>query len=272
MLSVFGDESSDETKSRVFAVAGVVGTEKMWEDLDSQWVARIAGVPFHAKDCESDKGDYERADHKDNQALYRDLTTLLAASEISGWGIAINLEAQRAILPDAPDLAYYKGFSEVISTMIVFAAKYQQPVKFTFDMRQESDYNSAFLYKMYRERPEVKVDMFRSVTFACSRDEPGIQVADLWTRECMKALDNQVGPVKREKRKSWAALESTGRFKIEGLGEEWFLSLREQLAGLQRESGIEPVAYNQWLNRNRLQNNTTNLFRFFEWTMKQRGL
>ena len=75
--------------------------------------------------------------------------------------------------------------------MVVLAAKYNQPVKFTFDMREESEHNSAFLYKMYRERPEVKVDMFRNVTFARSREEPRVQVADLWARETMKALAPQ---------------------------------------------------------------------------------
>ena len=38
--------------------------------------------------------------------------------------------------------------------MVFFAANYNQSVKFTFDMREESEYNSAFLYKMYRERPK----------------------------------------------------------------------------------------------------------------------
>jgi hypothetical protein len=269
VLSVFGDESSDETKQRVFAVAAVVGTENQWDVLAEAWLARTKGVPFHANHCESGWGDYKDIPHADNHLLYRDLTTLLVGSGLSGWGFAIDLAAQKKIFPDAPDISYYKGFSEVIAAMVVLAAKYNQPVKFTFDMREESEHNSAFLYKMYRERPEVKVDMFRNVTFARSREEPRVQVADLWARETMKALDNIIGPVKRGPRKSWEALAGTKRFAMDAIGLEWFESLKGQMDSMQREYGMEPVKYHQWLNRNKLQPSITNMFRFLEWTSKE---
>ena len=62
------------------------------------------------------------------------------------------------------DIAYYKGFAEVLSAMTIFAANNNQPVKFTFDSREESDYHSVFLYKMFRERSEVNVSMFGNLT------------------------------------------------------------------------------------------------------------
>jgi len=57
MLSVFGDESADETQQRVFAVAGVIGSEGAWAELEAKWVTRNGGIPFHAADCESGHGD-----------------------------------------------------------------------------------------------------------------------------------------------------------------------------------------------------------------------
>lgn len=80
MLSVFGDESADETTQRVFAVAGVVGTDEMWATLEAAWLESTGGIPFHAKDCESDQADYAHTAHEDNLNLYRDLTLLLAKS------------------------------------------------------------------------------------------------------------------------------------------------------------------------------------------------
>jgi hypothetical protein len=71
VLSVFGDESADETKQRVFAVAGVVGNEDQWAALEAAWIARTGGIPFHAKDCESDQGDYADKDHQENQNYIR---------------------------------------------------------------------------------------------------------------------------------------------------------------------------------------------------------
>ena len=79
MLSVYGDESADETKQRVFAVAGVVGLEESWEAVEGSWVARTNGIPFHANDCDSDFGDYRNTPHLENKALYRDLSLILAA-------------------------------------------------------------------------------------------------------------------------------------------------------------------------------------------------
>lgn len=266
MLSVFGDESSDETKQRVFSVAGVVGSEEMWEAIEVAWVARTAGVPFHANHCESDWGDYRGIPHAENQLLYRDLTTLLANSGLAGWGFAIDLIAQKKIFPDAPDIAYYKGLSEVIAAMIIFAANSNQPIRFTFDTREETEYNSAFLYKIYRDQPEVKVDLFKKITFACSREEPRVQVADLWARETMKALDNLIGPVKRGPRKSWLALKETNRLAIRAIGEDWYKSLEGQMAELQKNCGMEPVRYQQWLNANRLHDCVTNMFRFLKFT------
>jgi hypothetical protein len=146
MLSVFGDESADETRKCVFAVAGVVGGEEQWAALESAWVARTLGIPFHAKDCESDQGDYAGKDHQENQTLYKDLAILLAESGLGGWGFAIDLIALREVFPEAPDIAYYKGFTEVLSAMRKCAAYNKQTVKFTFDLRPESNYNSGELY------------------------------------------------------------------------------------------------------------------------------
>jgi hypothetical protein len=37
MLCAYGDESSDETKQRVFAVGAVIGSEEQWMWLDEKW-------------------------------------------------------------------------------------------------------------------------------------------------------------------------------------------------------------------------------------------
>ena len=77
MFLVYGDESLDETQSRVCAVGGLVGTEKSWSDLEPKWKSLHCGTPFHATDCDSNKGDYQPkpdedsdAKHKSNKSLY----------------------------------------------------------------------------------------------------------------------------------------------------------------------------------------------------------
>lgn len=91
MFLLYGDESLDETQSRVCAVAGLVGTEEAWSALEVKWKTLHGEIPFHGNDCESDHGDYapksgEDADakHKANKALYKASTILLAESDIGG--------------------------------------------------------------------------------------------------------------------------------------------------------------------------------------------
>jgi hypothetical protein len=77
MLSVFADDSSDETQQRTVAVAGVIASDEEWNRLDRIWLERTGGIPFHATDCESDRGAYAGYCHLDNQNLYRDPLNLV---------------------------------------------------------------------------------------------------------------------------------------------------------------------------------------------------
>ncbi len=101
MLFAYGDESMDETKQRVCAVAGLIGTEEQWNGLEWKWTQRTNGVPFHGNDCDSDQGDYESRPHWENKALYRDLTILLANSGLAGYGQAIDLMAKNTVFPES---------------------------------------------------------------------------------------------------------------------------------------------------------------------------
>jgi len=233
LLSVFGDESADETTQRVFATPGLAA-----------WLERTGGIPFHAKDCESDQADYAHTAHEDNLNLYRDLTLLLAKSGLCGFGFAVDLQAQRNVFLDDPDLAYHKGFAEVVTAMTNFAVNSQETVKFTFDSRLESNFNAGLLADMFLQRTEIDPTVLGEFYFAFSRKNPRLQAADLMARETMKSLDNQVGPLKRLPRKSWLALYETERFKIEAIGQSWFESLREQCKKNREYSQV--VTMNGW--------------------------
>ena len=272
MLNVFGDESADETKQRVFAVAGIIGPEEAWEHLQASWNIRTKGIPFHANNCDSDQGDYARRPHAENKALYRDLAQILAASELAGWAFVIDLAAQRKFFPDAPDIAYYKAFLEVLHAMRNCAANNDEKAKFTFDNRQESQHNAGELYRMVSEQPEWRDSAFPEISFACSRDQPRIQVADLFAREAMKVFDNRFGPVKRPVRKSWLALLDTGRFHVYAISDDWFRSLSDQMPKLQEATGMSAPDYLQWLKERRLQHNMTTLFRYTEWKARKIGI
>ncbi len=266
MLPVYGDESADETKSRVFAVACVAGGEEMWEALEKKWRLRIGDIPFHANDCDSNQGDYKSTSHEDNKALYRDLTTILAESGLGGWAVAMDLAAQRQFFPWAkPELAYYKGFADVVVAVRNWASNNDDMAKLTFDMRRESEVNTGFLYAMFLELPDTAEFLFSEVSFACHRKNVRLQTSDLFAREAMKSLDNEIGPKRRPPRKSWMALRDTGRFHVTPVREEFYRTISAKMPILDAQAGFADYQYERWLVDNRLQSNVTNKLRYLRW-------
>ncbi len=268
MLSVFGDESADETQQRVFAVGGVIGDEDRWNWLEERWIICNESAPSHATDCDSDSGNYRGREHSANKNLYKSLTILLAESGLGGWGFAIDLQAQRKVFPESPDIAYYKCFLEVLLAMRNCAAHNKETVKYTFDLRREDKYNAGYLYSRLVEHKDWKDHIFAEIAFESSRENNRLQVADLFVRETMKALFNHFGPVKRPPRKSFETLVETGRFHVEAIGEEWFQDLKRQM-DFDKELG-PPEEYRAWLKENDFSHNTLCMFRYIEWRNREK--
>lgn len=266
LLSVFGDESTDATQQRVFAVAGVVGDESRWNWLEERWAICNEGTPFHATDCESDAGDYKGREHSANQNLYKVLATLLAESGLGGWGFAIDLQAQRKVFPHAPDIAYLKCLLEVLLAMRNCAAYNKETVEYTFDMGRD-EYNAGYLYSRLVVHKDWKDYISTKISFECSRKNNRVQVADLFARETMKALDNHFGPVKRPPRKSFETLVETKRFHVNAISEDYFLDLKNQMT-LHEEMG-SPEDYRRWLKENSFPHSTINMFRYLEWKNRE---
>lgn len=270
MLRVFGDESMDETGRRVCAVVGIIGTEAAWQDLKGKWLARTRGIPFHANDCDSDHGDYADTPHAENKALYRDLAITLADSHVGGYGYAIDLMAHRRAFPGALHIYYYRAFLGVVQQMKDIARNNEEIAEFTFDRRLESEHNAGLLYRHARtNEPEWTPYLAETISFSFYRSETGIQIADLFAREAMKALDNQIGPVKRKIRKSWAALRETKRFEVEAYSDDWFNGLKKHYGELQEKVGFRQEDYVNWLTERNRQPNITNLIHFLDWIAKR---
>jgi len=270
MLLVYGDESMDETRQRVCAVAGIIGTEEQWNALEWQWMRCTNGVPFHANDCDSDQGDYASRPHWENKALYRDLTILPANSGLAGYGQAIDLTAKNKVFPESEDITYYTAFQRVIFAMENFAQSFGQIAKLTFDMRLESAHNAGFLYGSLREtEPDWTPHLASKISFEFAKDNPRIQVADLFAREAMKGLDNHIGPVKRRIRKSWQALLETQRFEVDAFSVEWFEDMKRKLPETEKKMDMNRDMYIEWLRQRNRQHNVSNMFQFVDWTARR---
>lgn len=267
ILTAFGDDSADESKQRVFAVASVIASEEIWQPLEAAWIERTGGIPFHATDCECDQGDYKDRPHHENLALYKDLVTILANSDAWGFGVAVDLAGHRDFFPGVKEeLSYHNCFVKVINFALHRCADLwkAEQIQFSFDNRLETNFNATYAYSLLLNDPTQPYRELLSdeISFICSRKNPRIQMGDLYARECMKHLDNMVGPKKREERKSMSALTQTRRFGGDFYMREYFQDMRARTEEIQKKAGFTQRDYIEWLHRENLIDNVTNMFRF----------
>ena len=260
VISVFGDESSDESHERVFSVSGLIGTDAEWAEADALWVAATRGEEFHA-------AEWEHAKRFDD---YKAATQALISSHVAGIVMSMDLAAYRSVIPDMlPDAGYYACFSKLITGMsrewhlwnertaqnLESGYPMVAEVRFTFDHRKESTSNVGRVYSAIKdmEKPERSKLLGADVSFD-SRKNPRIQMADLVAREAMKDLDRRVGPKTYAKRKSMIALEESGHFKFIEFRRDYFEELVAYVADLDRNEDFLR-RYRQWLtDTGRVQN------------------
>ena len=245
-LKVFGDESTDETRSRAFAVAGVVGRENEWKAAEEEWLHRTGGAIFHAADCE----------HSGNLELYKDLTQIIARSRLAARAVSVDLIVFRELFPDTSTAGvYYLCFVALVYWLVENAAsKLDEAIEFTFDNRADSGYNASRFYEeMARKRGwAARRFMHERLEFS-RRENPRIQMADLFARECMKDLDSKIGPRKRPPRKSIIALQ--GKINLRVLDRKYFEGVHILATRLE---GKHLANYIAWLSRKRRTDNASN--------------
>lgn len=291
-LHLFGDESADETKQRVYAVSGLLGTDHEWKLAEEAWLARTGGNVFHATECETEHAhDPDPNKHKENLALYKDLTGILANGFVAGISMALDLVSFREFFPDAPaDAPYFKCVSDVLTVFSNLTrennAKSPEEwefgeghIDFTFDDRRESRHDAGLLYTAFLNQPEWANNnacLGAKLSFD-TRENPRIQMADLIAREAMKELDRKVGPVKRRQRKSWVALQGAGKFKFQERDRAYCQRWRDGMGKLAAETGMTSEGYSKWLaDTGRVQNgrphdNMANRIEYFAILDRQRA-
>lgn len=254
MLCVYGDDSSDETEVRTFAVAGIAGTQEEWDAIKPAWIEATGGKIFHAADCDSDpgRGDYKGIPkNKRDEEMWR-LTQILVKSNMFGYGHVVDIAAFKENLPDSLENApYYHCFAHVIMAFaqLGYMSIPREKVKFTFDRNYKIKYNSNLMLEYLETLSEYDYSEYiedGEVSFA-SRKLIQIQAADLFAREVMKELDNQIGPIKRYRRKPLRALFNTGRFQWGAYTRKDFEAMKNYLDKFKEQNSSWNDDYQEWL-------------------------
>jgi hypothetical protein len=262
MLWIYGDESHDSSKQRVFVVAGLLGDAGQWASLKESWTERTGGTTFHAADCESGYGDYRNAAADDRGRLHLDLTRILANSGTIGWGLGIDLAGCRRAFPDMlPAQIYCSGFLRTLDFLLnkAHSRTPPQPVEIVFDRHPETKHNFGLLFQYASEEGEWKKQgsLPANVKFA-TRAEIGIQAADLWAREMMKFLDGNLFSKDYVPRPQWTTLMSTRRFGGDLQLTEYFDDMKRKMPALEAQTGMSSAEYVVWLQKKRRHDNQSN--------------
>ncbi len=265
MLSVYADDSSDAKRDRIFAIAGIMGTQEQWDTIEIDWRTCTKGKIFHATDCESGHGDYKGISEEDRHNEYKELTKILSKSMLSGFGAIVNIpDYKSCTLHDLKNAPYFHCFLSVVLHFVKWTRLIipQQTVKFVFDINPEIEYSAGYLYDYLIKRPKYKEYtqyMHKQLGFSTS-EEVGIQVADLFSHEAMKYCDNlYFAEKKRYTRKSISELFITDRFKLRYYEKNYFENLENRHKNALR---IYRERYSQWLKKHKRQDNAVNRLTF----------
>ncbi len=268
MLTVYGDESHEGEKRKVFAVAGIIGTDEQWDSFDAIWLARTGGKIFHAADCETDKGDFKGIPHDVNLEFVKDLTQILIKSPMKGFATAIDIEACRDLIPHflETDL-YFRCFAPVVLLFARMAHDYNPPqqVRFLFDRNDETEFLSIKLVEYFASLKKYPFSAFIDDCGFASKKKPGIQAADLIAREAMKDLDNILHP-KRDRRRSMTALLESKKFGFRFWDRQSFEEHIEDLPEIEKQIGMRWDDYENWCQKESCSDNAGERMRYaFEW-------
>ena len=191
-----------------------------------------------------------------------DLATILAKSGIIGFGIGIDVAGCRRAFPGMlPDHTYYSALLRTVDFLVerARAIKADELVKIIFDRHKRTEHNTGLLYKYASEegRWQDESVLADGLSFA-SRDEIGIQAADLWAREFMKYFDGHLFSEEYVARPQCQVLLDTRRFGGDLQCAEYFEDMKLKMPILETETGMGREQYISWLKRKRRQDNQSN--------------
>ena len=227
------------------------------------------GKPFHAVDCESDKGDYKDNLHDENQSLYKGLVNILSESKIEGFGQAMDIQGWREFFPGKrKTMPYMHCFEYVVRHFAKIGAQRKCKIDFIFDHNLEVSHNASYLFSEMAksnewEYPEwlgsIKYEYKIDYEYKIGKVE--LQVACMWVRECMKHINN---PPDVDTRKSMQVLLDTDRFQCHLMDRKYWADFRRVVDETKYDE------FKNWLRRKKIKGeNLTNKIKYI--FSKERG-
>ena len=245
VLKGYFDDSGDEKRKRFSAVGGLVGGPPQWSHFEKRWSVATYELkePFHATDCEAQKGCCEGWSIQKSAALMKQLTGIVKETGLGPFGAIVPVPEYRDIFPNGhKDDPYFLALKQTIINM-AYLCRLASVEGFidSVTIIHEEGHTSARAFQIYRDLKAVGTwdDSKYLVGFAVgSKRLNGLQGADLIAREAFKHADNRLT---RRTRKPVETIKRQASFHL------W---TRESLEYLKSKGGPENLeALTSWGQR-----------------------
>jgi len=219
-LDSYNDES--HTTATTFVVAGYVGSAADWRGLIFRWKRRLAreGVgEFHAVDCAQATRAFKGWAPDRRETLQSDLAQLLLNSGLVPVVTAIQLpgwpaveDRIRAVRP-RQRTPYHLGFEHQITLVSQQKLGGRRPIDFVFDQFAKHEGGAREVFESMKGETDPRFNFakrLRSLDFADSSVQVGLQAADFLAYEAKRHLEVEWGQAPRKNRTQWFELLVSG--------------------------------------------------------------
>lgn len=200
-MQAFFDESGHIDQPGYYAVAGFIGSDYQWQELERLWRDALAafGAPYmHMREFAHSKGPFTGWEKGPREGLMAAVVAALKESRLTAVGCAMRVADFKALTEDQQSRMVSPYFCCLQDVMFGFAMTSQEaPAGLTLQVigDQGTEYE-AIAHKLWTVLPELGVPYDRlapKLEYRNMRDNPGLQAADVLAYEMTKELASQDG-------------------------------------------------------------------------------
>jgi hypothetical protein len=241
LLTVYVDDSADETQERAIVAGAYVGFFPQWSKLNREWRKRLKqdGLRFfHTTECWSLRGEFVRfrdpvkyprpSGRNSATAILEDLENIIHTSGVMGVAVSIDMRAYnnvRSTEPHASTIFPADAFEAALQTLVGTCAgivrdnfKGPRSLRFVCD-NSESAGRLENTYKQFKGRNKDLAQFLRDLVHEDDKQFPQLQAADMLAhiakRRFIEWLDD---PSKRIFTAESAMRERLKRLSMQGIG------------------------------------------------------
>lgn len=201
MLWSYFDDCSDDKRRRYVAIGGLIAGESHWNGcgFHVDWAVATQRLkePFHATECETQKGQFKDWTKEECDQLMARLVSILVDKRLHGFASVVPVDLYRRLFPDAGEYdPYYLAVTHSIVGLASVARLHHN--KFGFGGMEcwfeDSDATTGRTRDIYKSLKKLRTwpdaDMLMPTPNFKDKGLWTLQAADLVAREAFKHFDN----------------------------------------------------------------------------------